>query len=274
MIDAEAIEKIREGTASDQQPKALPNGGQGYMLPPDWVLKEVPPVDPPLSSFIKQRVIMHDAPSFIDYVNEFKSDASRVFAEPGFMNPNGQAQFGAAIDYHTPLKGGPGVANRVLHTALFQPRYSDAWNRWRHVCGRPLKQLEFCELIEECRQDIRTPDAASLLDIVRTFKATKRTDYDSLTYQTDGTVKLHYSENVDKQGSSVLPEKLLLGIPVYYRDERYEVGVWVRYSVGGGGVGFSLKLDREDLIEEAAFAGMAEKIREGVGLPLHMGALR
>lgn len=262
---AEAIEKIVGLGARAPQPLALADGGQAILVPEGYRAERYSPLEAPLPR-IRQAVTLHDAASFIAYVNRYKTSETRLFAEPGFL-ANGQAHVVGVIDYHE-----PSAAKYGVHVVNYVPRYSDQWRFWSKLCAAPLKQVAFAEVIEEARADIRDPEAAHLLDIVRTFKANKKVDFDSVVYQPGGDVRLAYSEQTQQQGSSgVLPEVMQLGIPVYFRGTVYAVPVFVRYRVGGGAVEFQLKLDRSDVIEDAAFGELTADISKHCEIEVYLG---
>jgi hypothetical protein len=288
MLNADTVKAISDlAVTKDAWPIDTPDGGFAVPLPPGYNLHKVNALEPPLTH-IKQSVTLHDRDSFIGYVNEFKRPISRIFAEPGFLSDKQVPAIIAVLDYHD-ARGEAVAADGVVesapqpmrasHVAAYSPRYSDQWKRWTEACAEPLTQVEFAELIEECREDIREPLAAELLDIVRTFKVSKKTNYDSLVYQRDGSVKLDFSDQVDKSGSAVLlPEQLTLGIPVFYRGSLFAVPIFIRFKVSQG-VQFSLKIDRADRFEDEAFIGggehrgLAGEIAEATGVPLHIGRL-
>lgn len=272
MLTAEAIQALADAMAARAKPIETPDGGIAVPLPTGYTFAKLPPLDPILTH-VKQAVVLHDFASLVAYVDAYKGVQTRIFAEPGFLAKDRKARVVGVLDYHQASSEAP-IASRAAHVVTYEPRYSDAWLRWHKACAEPLAQVEFAELIEECRADIVEPNAASLMDIVRTFKATKRTEYDSITYQPDSGVKLHYSETVDKTGSAaLLPEQLHLGIAVYYRGAPYKVPVFIRYKVGNGGVKFSLKLDRADLIEDNAFTELAVDLANQTAVPVHNGRL-
>jgi uncharacterized protein YfdQ (DUF2303 family) len=243
-----------------------PDGGKIIVVPQGYRAEKVPPLEPKLPR-IRQGVTLHDRDSFTAYVNRFKQgEATRLFAEPGFL-ASGAARVVAVIDYHLNSQ-----ADHGAHTATYSPRYSDQWQRWQKACAQPMKQAEFAEFIEEVRADIVEPDAAKLLDIVRTFKASKKVEFDSVVYQPNGDVKLVYDERTEQKGSSgLLPEQMKLGIPVYFRGSAYAVPVLVRYRVSNGAVAFSLKVDRADVIEDTAFSELTKAIGEATGIDCYLG---
>lgn len=265
-INSEMVQTIFNMGARGAPTVERPDGGRTAFVPVDSKAVDIPPLEPTLTR-IRQHVTLHDRDSFVAYVNRYKTEATRLFAEPGFL-ASGKAAVSAVLDYHRP--DGP---EHVAHIATYAPRYSEQWQRWHKACSEPMRQAEFAEFIEECREDIREPSAAQLLDIVRTFKASKKAEFDSLTYQPNGSVKLVYDEKVHQQAGSSgeLPEKMTLGIPVYFRGTVYAVPVFVRYRVGQGAVVFQLKLDRADVIEDAAFAELTKAVAEATEIEVYLG---
>lgn len=242
-----------------------PDGGKLVIVPEGYKAERVAPLEPTLPR-IRQAVTLHDRDSFTSYVNRYKSDATRVFAEPGFM-ANGVAKIVATLDYHQPK-----VAEHCAHVASYVPRYSEQWLRWQKAASAPMKQAEFAEFVEEVRADIVAPEAARLLDIVRTFKASKKVEFDSVVYQANGDVMLAYDERTEQKGQSgALPETMTIGIPVYFRGTPFSVPVFVRFKVSGGAVQFHLKIDRADVIEDAAFSELTTKVGEATGIDAYLG---
>lgn len=262
-MENNTLETALQTVASRAPAHELPDGGKLVIVPQGYRAERVEPAMP---ARIRQSVTMHDRDSFVAYVNRFKTNATQVFAEPGFL-AGGQAKVVGVLDYHEPDK-----ADHGQHVASYAPRYSEQWTRWVKACSAPFKQAAFAEFIEEVRGDIVEPDAARLLDIVRTFKASKRVEFDSVTYQPNGDVKLGYEERTEQKGSSgVLPEQMKLGIPVYFKGAPYAVHVFVRYRVEAGAVVFALKIDRAEIIEEAAFTELTAAVQEATGIGVYLG---
>lgn len=265
-MDSQTVKEIVDTVGMVRsKPIGTPDGGFVIAAPAGWNMHKTAPLEPPLPRIV-QSVTLHDSDSFVAYVERYKSEATRLFAEPGFL-ANKAAHITAVFDYHQPA-----TPDRCAHVARYQPRYSDQWKVWEAVDGKQMRQAEFAEFIEENRADIREPLAAPLLDIVRTFKASKKVEYDSVVYQPNGDVMLSYDERTNQQGKSgLLPEIMKLGIPVYFRGYPYAVPIFVRYRVGNGGVAFQLKRDRPDLVEDDAFNGLVKVIEEKTGIEVYLG---
>lgn len=248
-------------------PIGLPNGDTGLIVPKGYEVKVYPPAERQLLR-VRQEVTLHDEASFIAYLKRYGTANTRLFAEPGFLAERHEACITAIVDYHADSAS----PNYGVHVARYRPRYSDQWNRWVRATPGALRQAEFAEFIEENRADIAKPEAARLLDVVRAFKATKKSDFNSVVYQPNGDVTLQYDERTEQQGSSgPVPEHMVIGIPCYFRGTVYAVNVFVRFKVGNGAVNFTLKPDRADVVEDAAFGEIIKRVTEATAIEAYLG---
>jgi uncharacterized protein YfdQ (DUF2303 family) len=241
----------------------LPGGRTALVIPEGAKLSIVEPLEPELTR-IRQKAVFDDAVSFSAYVNLFKIETTRLFAKGGEIK--------AVIDYHNPNTN-PHDPSYCAHVATFAPALSDQWAAW--CDAEPMTQVEFAEFVEERRADIIQPEAASLLDIVTRFRASKKTDYDSVVYQPNGDVTVAYSEKTDSAGKPgvPVPTELRLGIPVYFRGRPYEVPVLMRYRLNDGKLTFVVKVDRRRLIEDAAFEDVITNVAAETGIEVYRGRL-
>lgn len=256
------------GVAANLSAIKAEDGSTAIPLPEGYQLATIPPLEKPLTR-IRARAELTDAASFVEYLRLFKQPGSRIFAQTRAAGA-AAASFRAIIDYHK----GEGTPDHCAHAAGYAPRYSEQWKRWTAAQAKPMSQMEFAEFIEENRVDIVEPEAATLFDIVRKFKASKKIDYDSVTYQPDGSVMVAYSDKVEAAGRGIaVPERITLGIPVFFKGPPYAVGVLMRYKVGEGAVAFSLKIDRADYIEQDAFDVIAKDVSAATEIPIYMGSV-
>ncbi len=270
--DDNALMKAFDLGAQGRQIISTPDGDSVVPLPEGWDLHKIAPLDPPLTH-IKHTATLYEIDAFVDYVNRFKTEATRIFAAPGHLN-SGQATIKAALDYHA----NHSLPGRNAHHALFNPPYSEAWARWASLektsngAQRYMQQSEWAEMIEENRADIREPAAGPLLDLIRRFKATKAQSYDSLDYQPDGSWSIAWEDKTKGTAGSIpVPETITLGIPVYYTGAPYALDVFMRYRLNDGKLMFHIKRDRADLIENAAFKEITSLIAEKTEVPVYLG---
>jgi hypothetical protein len=266
-VSAEALTRAYELGAQGRTPITGPDGGVHVALPEGWELEKIPPLEEPLTH-VKQHATLLDLDSFNDYVNLFKDEkTTRIFGAPGHLN-SGIPFIKAVLDYHADAK----TSGRNAHVATYQPPYSAEWTRWHSINNRPMKQVDFAEWIEENRRDIRKPDAGTLFDLVRRFKATKKQDYDSVVYQSSGSQEITWKDNTTgANGTIPVPDKLTLGIKVFFQSTVYAIDCFMRYRLSEGALTFTVKLDRADLIEDAAFTELTSTVKEKTGVSVFLG---
>lgn len=240
----------------------MPDGGHVLLKPAGFETVKIAPLSRKLER-IEASVRLDEQGSFVEYVNRFKGPATTIFADA----VTGPLSVKAVLDYHEPET--PRYAH---HIAVYAPVYAEEWRTWTAV--KTMKQAEFAEFIEENRDDIRMPSAASLLEIVTKFRATKKQDYDSVVYQPDGSAMIAWSDKVEGAGKPgvPVPTELTLGIPVFFKGASYEVPVFLRYRIIEGVLLFTLKLDRVKLIEQHAIDKVVAEIAGATEVPMLYGA--
>src|SRR5690606_39206608 len=95
------------------------------------------PADPVLTH-IKQMALFEDRASFVGYVNDFKTDKTRIFCS--FET----TKFVAVFDYHD-KDGDPAYCHHVAH---YTCPVSEQWAAWCLIDGRPVAQKLFADFLE------------------------------------------------------------------------------------------------------------------------------
>ena len=168
MGDIQAAIAAGAALGDPRQPVAEPGAGVFTVLPNTYRIESLENYLPrPLR--IDQKVILHDADSFIAYVNDFRlAGPSRIFFDVG------QEQFNAIIDYHeiqTP--------SWCDHTAVFKPRKSVEFETWMATNRKAMTQVDFARFLEENLPDVVEPESAVLLQVALTFEAKKSVEFAS-----------------------------------------------------------------------------------------------
>lgn len=266
---ADALEKAFELGALKQQPIALNDGSQALLVPDGFGVKQFWPVDREQSKIVKANATLIDIDSFNSYVNKYKTPSTRIFAAPGYApGASGQAYFKAVLDYH----GDSQTVGTNRHTATYQPPYSEEWKLWVRTKHESMQQVDFAEFIEENRKDIRDPSAAFLLELVRRFKFKKTQNFESVVYQHDGSQAITWEDKVkNEEGTIPVPEELTVGLPVYFEGAAYPLTVFMRYRTAESKAYFTLKPDRADYVERAAFIEVAAKVSTETGVEVMLG---
>lgn len=231
-----------------------------------FVLSGVQPVD--LEKFLP-KPIRHRATvradtteSFIEYFNKFKGDASAIFADQSSRNVVG------IIDYH-----GADPAFRE-HRVSYTAPLSEEWKRWKGGDGTKMGQEDFAFFMEENVTDVVDPPGADILEVSRNLKVKKHVEFEAETRLSDGSVQFTFSEevkNVTTKGVIKVPEEFSIGVPIYFGGQKYKVVAKLRYRMAGGHLTMWYDLHRREYIEQDAFNGVVETIREGAGVTPYMG---
>lgn len=238
-----------------------PDGGKASIVPVGYtVVRHTDPLH-----HVAQTVVMLDQASFADYINRFKTEHTRVFAD--YRRPH----ILGIIDYHTAGNN----ADFAVHRASFTPPWSEQWNRWRGIDGRSMGQGDFAEFLEENYLDIAEPPAAELLDVVANLQAKKNVDFQSGIRLQDGSTQLTYNEKIESKGKGALkvPAEFFLGVPVFFGGAAYKVRVLLRYRISEGALSFIVKLNRREFVEQTAFGDITKAIEEATTIKPYSGGL-
>lgn len=160
----------------------------------------------------------------------------------------------------------PGWRDRRVRLVL---AHTPEWQRWAALDGKLMSQQAFAEHVEACLDDIREPDAASMLEIAQTIEATTNVDFRSQVRLTSGQRQFTYAENTDARagsgGTLTVPEQFVLGLtPWAGRDAKpFRVEARLRYRITPGGLTLGYKLiDTERILRTAFEEDVVKPIRE------------
>lgn len=207
---------------------------------------------------------VHDAFSFISYLEKHVLMDTEVWADVT------RQSVVAVINAHGPAEAG--WADHYVELKLHQ---TPAWKAWTALHRRPLTQVQFAEHLEDQRVDVVDPDAATLTEIARTFKAKKSVLFDQSEHLSTGQVQLRYHEEIDAKagakGDIEVPETFKLGLQPFEGSERYEVGARLRFDISTGQLTITYVLDRPEEIMRRAFSDVLEEIENAVVAPVYRG---
>lgn len=199
-----------------------------------------------------------DAASFVAYVNRHADDHTEVYAHTN------TSKVIAVIDSHDESTGDPGWQK---HRVSLDLEHSKQWLAWKNADGKLLAQDEFADFIDDQWNDVIDPEPARMIDIARTFQAHTKVNFESVIRDTSGDVKLSYIEDTaakaGQKGDIEIPARIQLALRPYIGGPIYSIWANFRYRLRGGSVSLGFKLERPELILEAAFADIVTEIRDG-----------
>lgn len=207
-------------------------------------------------TFYQRRVAFREAREFVEYCTRFGSDGASGFAS---VRPLSATYL---IDYGTPET--PGWA---AHRAQFAPQYSPQWQVWCKHHKQPMGHAAFANFIEEQLPDIRTPDAATMLELVQGFEASGSMTFSTGTKMQSGDVRLSYKTETRgsvRGGELDIPDRFMIAVPLYEFGALIELIAFLRYRIKEGELSMWYEFPR---LEEALGefdTGVLEGIREKV----------
>ena len=187
------------------------------------------------------------AKSFADYLNSYGDDAAFVTASQD------RSEMVAVMDYHeTNARILKRVAGFCDHTAKFKARISDKVAAWLAMTGKPLTQTDFGTFLEERAVDVMHPDAASIMEMVMKFEATKKVEFKSSTRLSDGSRQFTYVEDNQSRGGLTLPDRLTILAPIYQGMQSQPIQFLLRYRIQDAALRFQIDMhDRQEVLKEA-----------------------
>jgi|GEM_PF-3355116 len=207
----------------------------------------------------------YDAQSFVAYVNEQKSEFTRIFAsiaKPPYM-------FKAVIDWHEPAGG---KADWCEHQVTLELALSEQFRTWKEQDGNFMSQTEFAEFLKDNRFDILEPSGAEVLQLVMDLEATSEARCAGKVRDNDG-VNLSFVENVNTSvgGQKVtVPNTLRLKMPFFENLDAVEITADFKFRTIEGKMFFGYRmLGIEKMLRDAVKAAQV-RIAQETELPVYV----
>lgn len=250
---------------------------------------------------------LKDLDSLIDWADRFKGETSVLFADPNMDAPS----LTCIADYHAegaadPLTAtGDPSARHCHHRGTYKFPLSNEWKAWMKISGVGLDKDEMGEFIEEHAQDVLDPTPAilkldttkakenwetrlietaqkiegrfgqlhQLLQMSKSFQVYETSDLKVETNRDTGEAEIKFTnEHKDANGQKlVIPNLIIIAIPVFLNGAPYRMAVRFRYRKRGSDVKFILSVYNVEKVFEAAFEEAIHKAAEETGLPLFQG---
>lgn len=247
------------------------------VIPAAWKIENIslPPEK------IANRRDFSDVESFAAYVNRFATPGTLLFA----TLTDTDCKIVAHLDYHNEASMNGSAAERhwSSHLAGLQCVQTLEWKTWmagngpKGNKGEPFSQVAFAQFLEDNERVLRSPDAASLLELVTTLEGKNNVRFNTAVKLANGRAKLDYEEDVELKGGVgtgqiEIPTELLCSIvPFENGREPYEVRSRLRYRIQNRQIVFWYETVTPHLILRDAARAVLDAIREQVKAPLLIG---
>lgn len=248
-------------------PQKVADGGLYAIVPAGGELVDLEhylPAPPVARSVVDARTVG----ALLDYTGRHKTEGTAIFADA----ETGKVE--AVIDY---LSGANAPAHKAQRCIYLAP-FSEEWKRWTSISGKQMSQDAFSLFIEENRDDVVTPDGATMLELAKNLDARKKVTFKSGIRLDSGDVSLDYADETVATGGITgklaIPAEITLGIPVFYGTDPYKVTAFFRYRIQDGRLLMWVDLHRMKHIRDAAFADIVKAVATDLPeVPLYEAAL-
>lgn len=154
---------------------------------------------------------------------------------------------------------------------------TDEWRAWQGINGQFFRAQVFAEFVEDWRHTIVDPDAGSIIDLVRAFKATQKVTYKDEISDRNGDRALTYVKETTAgttTGSLDLPERFVLEMVPFIGGTEVLIEARFRYRLDDGGATFGVALAQPALILRNAFEAELESLGNLLpeGTPIMLGS--
>lgn len=203
---------------------------------------------------------IHDLEGFQEVPNRIRAD--HRFVSIGslatYLNRFGGADTFVAADYSRNCipcvidGNAPGEPQFGQHKARYEAVIDERLAEWLALEGKSLAQATFGLFLEDRATDVVRPDAASVMEMVMQFDATKKVTFKSSQRLHDGARQFQYVEDNEVRGAVTLPDHFVIQVPVFAGMEPQPIKVMVRYRIDDGRLVFLVQMhDRKRVLREA-----------------------
>jgi uncharacterized protein YfdQ (DUF2303 family) len=226
----------------------------------------------------KVNLTLDTVDSFIAYVKEHKTEATRVLVQNALCGHMVGATpiFEAWIDFHA-----PGKPSWREHSARCVLQYTPDWAAWAESSGTRYEQAAFAEFIEKHQGQVTMPTGAELLELVTTLEGSTEARYTQIINLENGRKRACYERDVTLKGNTGtesktvdFPNQLLLALPPFEGGATYKVAARMRYRLSNGCITFWYELVDPVLILRDAVKESLGKIAKELGINPLWGAIR
>jgi len=206
-------------------------------------------------------VSLTDADSFVAYVNQHAEGVGTLIVAD-VRAP----KLTAVLNWH----GAGDDAGWGDHRVGLEFRHTPEWDHWFSMNGRLVSQTEFAEHLETGAAELVSPPAADMLQLAKTFQATKSVEFKEATVLESGARQFVYQETVASKagqtGDLEVPSEFSIGVAPFEGTEPYRVTCRLRYKIESGGLRIGYQIHRPHLVIEDAVNDVVTRVESDTGM--------
>lgn len=230
-------------------------------LPPEWTSHPLAAI-PTIVHEIAATQEFANGESFLAYLERFKDERS-------YLTANRQRHSVTAhLDYHKDSRT-PSINK---HSATRSFKYDRRFTAWSNLNRRELTQIQFVEFMEDNLLDVVEPNNGELLNSITQFKAYRQSNCVSVVDSASGDTRFEFVQQTkNEKGQAVLPERIVLQIPVFEFESNIELNARLRYKVSEDQkVKFTIEFIKLEEAVDIAFQHAVKGLEQQTKLKIHL----
>lgn len=271
-MDRTAIQELEALGVVALEPRRLTEGADPWAIVPDgWHVSDLERYLP-APTRARGLVTLQDAASFVAWIKERATPATRIYATAPW--PNGP-HYMAVMDDTVAADAPTWRQWRAAYTPLPSPE----WAVWNGGNGKLASQKDFAEFLEMNADDIFSsqpsePTSAQMLELAGSLTATTKAEFSSAVRVQNGNTSIRYSETTTATGgnSSIeVPQEFQLSIPIFVGGPHYKFPAKLRYRIQNNQLMLGYAIVRPHKVIETATNDVTERIGTESGLLIYTG---
>ncbi len=216
---------------------------------------------------VKSDVGLDDGPSFVAYVNRFKTAGALLLAN------RDAASVTALLDYHEAAD----KPSWLTHRAVLTVKKTPEWVTWIGKNKQWIGQGDFADFLEDNVLDIAEPDGATILEAASNLQARKTVHFKSGINLSNTTTQLEFVETLEGTsavGQMEVPTRFTLGLAPFVGMEPIAIPARLRYRIVDHKLSFMFIIERHGRILEKAFDAVLTMIADQTDIKPLLGSVR
>lgn len=210
------------------------------------------------------RTLVRDAVSFLTYYGKHHDDATEVYSDVESLTVT------AVLNAHAADQARFGD-----HRLTLALRKTKAWDEWTSMDGVLVAQDAFANFLEDHLPNLVEPDAATMLEIAQSIKATTKAEFQSSSRLQSGERKFSFVEDTKAsagaKGDLAIPETFKIAVPPFEGADAYSMTARFKYRIDRGQLALGFKLEQPEERARAAFGDVLAEITAGIDTPVLNG---
>ena len=163
-------------------------------------------------SRVRESLFLTEVKSFVEYVNHFKGAGTILLAN---FSDKAAPKIEAVIDGHDPMNG-PGWGS---HKVTLAPKLHSDFLHLRKLFTDSREPYTMADTLEEVAHLVVIPDGATILEMLRDFRASKNVKYEAKHNPKNGSFAMVFKDDTDQLGQHKFPELVTFVVPLFEGQE-------------------------------------------------------